>query len=589
MLENELFKLSTTIPEFQEKEEIRKKIYETYQTITVHRRFHIRIKPVWIISTAMMIILVFIGIFHTNRNTIIAQFNYLKKDPTLSVVGELEKHSIVEQVYTVGKQMEYNINDLFSYGLLNQQQLEAVKKYESDLELKEENHPIFQKQNNNSSLFTYHFCIGQKEGNDIIILIDNHSDEEYLIYSSFDLDLGYKQEEMISIYQKHNQDIAREQNELLQLDCTISNDQTKHTYSSLENCNPVNYILSTDSYKVMSIYANVSASHLNQIDEYYSGYNKDSLSYISDLKFEGKEEEFPLACSGYPYRKPLKERIDGIANNNQTIYEIECSINNSPLLGVYVSKETYDLIEIVKKYTPLVYRPIGYYPTNMALYYSLLERNYILDNLTWFEFEYNAGIPSELDGKYLLEFYQYQTITIIRDIIHKQNINYSITIMKKPALYKFSSRDNNYYVNIEESNSKTMYLKYASYYDIEFFKSINDQMIMRDIANNRKEGTIVEYIDMYNNHKVVRYSDELFVGGNYDSIYARYLEQLNNILLEKKAKYLPYPRYLKIVGQSDPIINEIDIEEYIFGYDYYFDYELWIDFIHKAVENYDLE
>lgn len=49
----------------------------------------------------------------------------------------------------------------------------------------------------------------------VIISIDNHLDEKYIIYSSFDLDLDFKQEEMLKVYQKHNKNVIRNDNELL--------------------------------------------------------------------------------------------------------------------------------------------------------------------------------------------------------------------------------------------------------------------------------------------------------------------------------------------------------------------------------------
>lgn len=66
----------------------------------------------------------------------------------------------------------------------------------------------------------------------------------------------------------------------------------------------------------MSIYANVSTSHLNQIYRYYEGYNKNSLSYISNLKF-GEEEvkDIFILCTSL-YTRPLKERIARIVNKD---------------------------------------------------------------------------------------------------------------------------------------------------------------------------------------------------------------------------------------------------------------------------------
>lgn len=99
-----------------------------------------------------------------------------------------------------------------------------------------------------------------------------------------------------------------------------------------------------------------------------------------------------------------------------------------------------------------------------------------------------------------------------------------------------------YSIDIESANSELLALKYALYYDIEFFNSSNNGIILRDITNNTMGVRLGEYLDTYNN-KVIRYyksSINPLRHDNYDKVYDGFFNQLNNIFLAKKEDYISY-------------------------------------------------
>lgn len=354
--------------------------------------------------------------------------------------------------------------------------------------------------------------------------------------------------------------------------CVKEDDKVKYCFGDLQNSHLVNYIMYNN--KVESVYANISSSNLNKINEYYKGYNEKSLSCISEIKFDGNRLDFLAGCGYIRYIPPLSIRIDGIKNHNKTIYEVRKERNSSSIFVAYVDKETYDLMSDAK--SDLRYISTGKYPSNISLYKSMLDKGLIEDNISWYEMEFNSSIPKQLDELYYIGAFIFEQNTVVRDVINDEEINHSFEKMIEL----------HYYTNYNKVDTSLIYGEKMNILD---FKKENEELIMKNITGHNA----TEMIEELDGYKMIKFYESvigLTPSLTYENVYENYLEEINSILYTKEdvTSKLLAPNPITLPDGSTLVPNE-EIFKLVYGHNYYFKYDEYITLIKNIISDLDKE
>ena len=227
----------------------------------------------------------------------------------------------------------------------------------------------------------------------------------------------------------------------------------------------------------------------------------------------------------------------------------------------------------------------GKYPTAIAVYESLIEKGYIEDNITWYEMEYDIWIPKTLDDMYYLDVFMYQEITVIKDVIFNNDINFTFKILIEATGVNISSNG----VRVKLSNeSFCTNLIYGEKMLLDDFNSVNIEMIIKNVTGNKE----IEEITYMNEEKLVCfYSSNIAPFNQYtkfEVVYEGFIEDIERILYKKEDVM-----FIKTPLPTDPI--EIELEDgtvitftpsydetlldIVEGYNYYFKYDDYIEYL----------
>lgn len=489
---------------------------------------------------------------------------------------------IIDDIDFVYYNKSSSIEEFRNIGIISDNEYERINKLEENTTLNK-GYELLENIDNN---FRYACYIGKSKGKDIIILIDNNSSDDVVIYHYIDYKLNRSVDELLSVYKKYN----NESDDVIDFTSDIeskNNDsglnRIKYSFGDASLNRSVNVIVNND--KVETIYVNASSSNIEYINSYCDGYNENSLCYINDLKFEGAEQEPPkIYCYYFNTVMPLSSRIEGIKNQNKTIYEVKKSVENSPLLAAYVNKETYDLITKVYRNTYLVRG--GKYPTSIAIYKSLIENGYIEDNIVWYEIEYDTCIPKTLDEMYYLDIFTYQEITVIKDVINNENINYTFKILIET--FGVDYINNSVKVSLPKELSKTS-LIYGNKMNVNDFENNNIEIIIKNVTGNIG----IEKIIYENDEKFVSFFSSYFIidpNATFEKAYEGYKFEIESILYKIEEVRLFKPEEIEpidIVLEDGTIITLTPSYKEILdilGYNYFFKYDDYINYLRNKVE-----
>ena len=584
MIDKELSELKNDIPNIDIKD-FKCGVYKKYDT-RQNRYKSIFLKPLIACVSLIIIvglIVVFLPISKPNNEQI---GGFYTKNKNISLEESLT--TIMDKIYFVYSNKSSSIDEYKSIGIISDNEYKRINKLEENITLNKG----YELLGDIDTSFKYACYMGKNEGKDIIILVDNNSNNDVVIYHYVDYKLNYSVDKLIGIYDKYNNN----NNNIINFTSTINKDGDNNISKEIKYCfgdNSSNRIINviSNNNKIESIYVNASSLNVEYINSYCDGYNEDSLCYIDDLKFEGAEQVPPkVYCCGFNTITSLSSRIEGIKNKNKTIYEVKKSVEGSPLLVAYVNKETHDLIEKVYKNTQIVMG--GKYPTAIAVYESLIEKGYIEDNITWYEMEYDTWIPKTLDDMYYLDVFMYQEITVIKDVIFNNNINFTFKILIEATGVKSSSNG----VRVKLSNELFhTNLIYGEKMLLDDFNGVNIEMIIKNVTGNKE----IEEITYINEEKLVCfYSSNIAPINQYtkfEVVYEGFIEDIERILYKKEEVVLHGQEPAKPVGPIEIILEDgtvitftpsyieapIDI---LVGYNYFFKYDDYINYLMNKVE-----
>ncbi len=550
MIDKKLSELKNDIPNFNINE-YKNGIYEKYEN---KPKKVFSLKPLYAGLTLCFGLVLLLVILATNKPISQEIGGFYEKDPNISLEQSLLK--IIDEIKFVYSKENVEALELSNLGIISSNQYEEIKKLEQDNSLNKGYELI----ENISENYTYRCYLGEKNQKDVTILVDNNSTDKVVVYYSLDYQLSCNTSDILNSYYKHNE----EKKDIIKFSSEIEAEKVKLSFGDEKSDNIVNYVMKEN--EVETIYALANNKTVEKLNAYCGEYNQDSFCYIPELKFEGNEDPDKLYCCGYNSITSLKTRIEGISTGKKTIYEVKKSTINSPLLAGYISQETYELVEKVRKNTPLVYG--GKYPTSLAVYASLIEKGYIDEKIKWYEMEYDTLIPHVLEGMYYLDVFQYQEITVIKDIINNDNINHTFEILINPSSH-YDSINKAEKVSHEQKETRTS-LIYGEKMALADFTSENTEEIIKKVTGNKE----IEEVIQVEGRKQIKFfgtSELLHLNfyATYDKVYEGYLEEINKLVVKKEDIY----------SEQDDILVQLYL-----GSDYYFDYDEYVDFICSNIE-----
>lgn len=583
MIDKELSELKNDIPNIDIKD-FKSGVYKKYDIRqSRHKTFYF--KPLITCVSLIIIVALIVVLIPTSKPSNEQIGGFYNKNKNISLEESLT--TIMDKIDFVYSNKSSTIDEFKSIGIISDDEYERIKKLEENTTLNKG----YELLENIDTDFKYACYMGKNKGKDIIILVDNNSNNDVVIYHYVDYKLNYSVDKLIEIYDKYNDN----NNNIINFTSTINNVGDNNISTEIKYCfgdNSSNKIINViaNNNKIESIYVNASSSNIEYINLYCDGYNEDSLCYIDDLKFEGAEHKPPkVYCCGFNTITSLSSRIEGIKNQNKTIYEVKKSVEGSPLLAAYVNKETYDLITKVYENTRLIMG--GKYPTAIAVYESLIEKGYIEDNITWYEMEYDTWIPKTLDNMYYLDVFMYQEITVIKDVIFNNDINFTFKILIEATGVNISSNG----VRVKLSNeSFHTNLIYGEKMLLDDFNGVNIEMIIKNVTGNKE----IEEITYINEEKLVCfYSSNIAPFNQYtkfEVVYEGFIEDIERILYKKEEVMLNGREPAKPFEPSGIILEDgtvitftpsyieapIDI---LVGYNYFFKYDDYIEYLKNTL------
>lgn len=545
MIDKKLSELKNDIPNFNINE-YKNGIYEKYEN---KPKKVFSLKPLYAGLTLCFGLILLLVILATNKPISQEIGGFYEKDPNISLEQSLLK--IIDEIKFVYSKENVEALELSNLGIISSNQYEEIKKLEQDNSLNRGYELI----ENISENYTYRCYLGEKNQKDVTILVDNNSTDKVVVYYSLDYQLSCNTSDILNSYYKHNE----EKKDIIKFSSEMEAEKVRLSFGDEKSDNIVNYVMKEN--EVETIYALANNKTVEKLNAYCGEYNQDSFCYIPELKFEGNEDPDKLYCCGYNLITSLKTRIEGISTGKKTIYEVKKNTINSPLLAGYISQETYELVEKVRKNTPLVYG--GKYPTSLAVYASLIEKGYIDEKIKWYEMEYDTLIPHVLEGMYYLDVFQYQEITVIKDIINNDNINYTFEILINPSSH-YDSINKAEKVSHEQKETRTS-LIYGEKMALADFTSEKTEEIIKKVTGNKE----IEEVIQVEGRKQIKFfgtSELLHLNfyATYDKVYEGYLEEINKLVVKKEDIY----------SEQDDILVQLYL-----GSDYYFDYDEYVDFI----------
>lgn len=589
MIDEELSKLHDDIPNIDINEG-KAGIFKKYESLNKSKK-NVSSKRIFTLTLVLSIFILSVVIINnqvgtnTNEGPMYSYSNedqigsYYIKDSNISIESSLVQNDIVDNICFSYSSQQVKLDELYELHLIDEEQKNRMEKLENNTNLNK-GYEILSK-DTKEIVFSYKYYLAKKNGQDVIILVDNNSNDEVVVYHSFQSNFSYKNSDLLEVYYKYN----NTEEECINFTCIKEDDKIKHTFGELESSNLVNYIVCNN--KIESVYTNITSNNLNRINEYYKDYNEKSLSYISDIKLDGNYADFLISssnknsladyCCYIKYIPPLSIRIDGIKNHNKTIYEVRKERNNSSLLVAYVDKETYVLMSDAKSDIRLI--PDGKYPSSISLYKSMLDKGLIEDNICWYEMEYNSNIPKQLDGLYYIGAFMFEQNIVVRDVINDEEINYAFETMIEFDIYNYNKVDTS--------------LIYGEKMNILDFKKENEELIMKNITSREETEMIVE-LDGY---KMIKFYESAFALPHapiYENVYEHYLEEINCILYMKEDATYKMP-YVSIYTDGSGVVLGVVLEEdslkplYVHGHNYYFKYDEYINLIKNIIDNVDNE
>ncbi len=579
MIDKELSELKNDIPNIDIKD-FKSGVHKKYDIRqSRHKTFYF--KHLITCMSLIIIVALIVVLITTSKPSNEQIGGFYNKNKNISLEESLT--TIMDKIDFVYSNKSSSVDEFKSIGIISDDEYERIKKLEENTTLNKG----YELLENIGTDFKYTCYMGKNKGKDIIILVDNNSNNDVVIYHYVDYKLNYSVDKLIGIYDKYNDN----NNNIINFTSTINNVGENNISTEIKYCfgdNSSNRIINViaNNNKIESIYVNASSSNIEYINLYSDGYNEDSLCYIDDLKFEGAEQEPPkVYCCGFNTITSLSSRIEGIKNQNKTIYEVKKSVEGSPLLAAYVNKETYDLITKVYENTRLIIG--GKYPTAIAVYESLIEKGYIEDNITWYEMEYDTWIPKTLDDMYYLDVFMYQEITVIKDVIFNNDINFTFKILIEATGVNISSNG----VRVKLSNELFhTNLIYGEKMLLDDFNGVNIEMIIKNVTGNKE----IEEITYINEEKLVCfYSSNIAPFNKYtkfEVVYEGFIEDIERILYKKEEVMLLGQEPAEPFEPSEIILEDgtvitfspsyierpIDI---LVGYIYLFKYDDYIEYL----------
>lgn len=575
MIDKKLSNLKNDIPSI-DITLLKKGIYDKYDEIK-NRKPNFIFRPIYvglIVPIVILLVFTFSMVFFNNNEQI---GGYYKKSE--SVLLEDSLYNIFDEVSFINNESSYSIDELYELKIVNDDELNKVKKLESNTKLNK-GYELLNELNNDFSYFVF---MGKINNNDKICLVDKNSSSNLVIYHiiNYKLEISInKIKEDYNLYHNINKDKINFDIEVMSKNNITNKLEIRYSFNDIKN-NNLSYIMKDN--KVASVFSSLDDSLLNKVNTYLEGYDENSMCYIKELSFDSIVPPQKVYCLLYNKVKSFSSRINGIKNNNKTIYEVEKSTENSPLMVAYVNEETYELISKVYQNTSLTYH--GKYPTGMAIYKSLLDEGYIEDNIRWYEFTWDSFIYKELDSYYLLDAYIYEDITVIKDIINDININFNFEIMKEKAL---SGGGGKYYANKtnEEKSTSLIYGEKMSLYE---FNEDNIEQIMFNVTSNKE----IEQISYLEKEKFITYlsipSNATFGNNTFNIVYEGYTDEISELIykvetISKKISITNGKYTVTFLPDGTPILLEPSDEgekifDIVIGDMYYFKYDDYINYI----------
>ena len=496
--------------------------------------------------------------------------------------------TIMDKIDFVYSNKASSIEEIRNIGIINDSEYERISKLEKNTTLNKG----YELLGNIDSTFSYVCYVGKNEGKDIIVLVDNNSNADVVIYHYIDYKLNYSVDDLTGIYKKYNLNA----NNIVSFTSSIENINSQNILKKIKYSfgdTSINRIVNVvaNNNKVESIYVNASSSNIAFINSYCDEYNEDSLCYIDDLKFEGSEQESQTVyCCYFNTITSLSTRIEGIKNQNKTIYEVKKSVEGSPLLAAYVNKETYDLIKKVYENTRLIIG--GKYPKAISVYESLLEKGYIEDNIVWYEMEYDTWIPKTLDDMYYLETFMYQEITVIKDVIFNNDINFTFKILSEAiseATGVEISSNNGIRVRLANESCHTN-LIYGEKMLLDDFNNDNIEIIIKNVTGNSE----IEEIIYMSEEKLVRFYSSTIAPFNqntkFEVVYEGFIEDIESMIFKKEDVMCIEPIVIERLELEDGTVIPFTLSydenllDWVVGYNYLFKYDDYINYLRSKVE-----